>query len=382
VVLRGFICVAAACVAATVAAVDSRAAEEPPASSRFFEGGWLDISGFLDTAHGFVPLIAPITEPAVGYGAAGALIFIDRDRPGAGQRYARPNIGVIGGLATENGTRGLFGAHLGTWMDGRLRTEAGVADADVNLEFFGLGGDRAPGGAGIGYAVAARGGLAGGSYRLGDTPLWLGARYVLAETSVGPRSSVPLPGIAASDFGLRLAGVTLSLVLDMRDNFFTPTHGWHVDLSVPVFREALGGDRDFEKVELNAMRYVPVGRSLFLSMRGSVKASSEGTPFYLKPYVSLRGVQALRYQGSQAAEAEGELRWQAHPRFSLVGFAGAGIARNEFGERERDRSVAAGGAGFRYLIARKHGLHMGVDVARGPDQTVFYVVFGHAWLRP
>jgi len=30
----------------------------------------------------------------------------------------------------------------------------------------------------------------------------------------------------------------------------------------------------------------------------------------------------------------------------------------------------------------KHGLHMGTDVARGPDQIVFYVAFGNAWLRP
>jgi hypothetical protein len=44
--------------------------------------------------------------------------------------------------------------------------------------------------------------------------------------------------------------------------------------------------------------------------------------------------------------------------------------------------VAAGGAGLRYLIARKHGLHMGLDVAAGPDKPVFYVMFGNAWLRP
>jgi len=38
--------------------------------------------------------------------------------------------------------------------------------------------------------------------------------------------------------------------------------------------------------------------------------------------------------------------------------------------------------GFRYLIAREHGLHMGVDLARGPDGWAVYVVFGSAWLRP
>ena len=358
-------------------------AETPP--SRFFDpdDGWLDLSGFLDTAHGFVPLVMPITEPAVGYGALGALVFIDRHAPGHGQPHARPNIAAIGGLATENGTRGLFGLHLGTWMDGRLRTLAGIADADVNLDFFGLGGDRRPGDPGLGYSIAARGGVAGASYRLGASPLWVGLRYTLAQTSVG--MTVPpagLPGVAMPDFDLRLSALTPSVTFDTRDNFFTPTRGWYLDLSLPLFRQALGGDRNFETGNLTAMFFHPLARSFFLAARGTGKTSSEGTPFYLRPYVSLRGVQALRYQGERAAEAEAELRWQAHPRFSLLAFAGAGVARSGGTLGEREKSVAAGGAGFRYLLARKHGLHMGIDVAQGPDKPVFYVVFGNAWLRP
>ena len=381
--LRVVVCLIALCAAPALWAAAPVAG---PGASRFVDpdDGWLDISGFLDTAYGFVPLLSPITEPAVGYGALGALVFIDREAPGKGQRYTRPNIAAIGGLATENGTQGLFGLHLGTWMDGKLRTLVGVADADVNLDFFGLGGDRRPGGPGIGYAVAARGGVAGASYRFGESPLWLGLRYALAQTSVALNlPSSGLPGVSALDFDLRLAAFTPSLTLDARDNFFTPTQGWYVDLSVPVFREAFGGDRNFEKVNLTAMYFRPLGPSLYVAARGSAKASSDGTPFYLRPYVVLRGVQALRYQGERAAEVEAELRWQPHARFSVVGFGGAGIARGgTTEERDREKSVTAGGVGFRYLLARKHGLHMGVDVAVGPDRPIFYVVLGNAWLRP
>jgi hypothetical protein len=31
---------------------------------------------------------------------------------------------------------------------------------------------------------------------------------------------------------------------------------------------------------------------------------------------------------------------------------------------------------------RKHGLHMGLDVATGPDEAIWHLVFGSAWLRP
>ncbi|HSD69867.1 MAG TPA: hypothetical protein VLB07_09945, partial [Woeseiaceae bacterium] len=132
-------------------ALTSHAAEEPESTKfRDPDDGKFDVSAYLDTAYGFLPVLAPITEPAVGYGAAAALLFIDRpesDREGKG--YARPNIGMLGGLATENGTRGLFGAHIGNWKEGRLRTLVGVVDADVNLTFFGLGGDSAASGQGV-----------------------------------------------------------------------------------------------------------------------------------------------------------------------------------------------------------------------------------------
>lgn len=173
-----------------------------------------------------------------------------------------------------------------------------------------------------------------------------------------------------------------SITVDARDNFFTPTNGWYVALSVPLYREALGSDRDFQRPALTAMAYQPLASTLYFAVRGAAKSSSDGTPFYLRPYVVLRGVQAMRYQGRQAADVEVELRWQAHPRFSVVGFGGAGIARADAAVAERSKTVTTGGAGFRYLAARTYGLHMGIDVGFGPDKPIVYVVFGSAWPRP
>src|SRR5215510_8016473 len=47
-----------------------------PSKFRSDEDGWLDVSGFLDEKYGFLPMVVPITEPAVGYGAAVGLAFI------------------------------------------------------------------------------------------------------------------------------------------------------------------------------------------------------------------------------------------------------------------------------------------------------------------
>ena len=377
---------AVGCVALFFGAAPLRAADEDGAAaetSRFKDpdDGRFDVSGFLDTAYGFVPLLIPITEPAIGYGAVGALVFIHGDPPEPGEEFTRPTISTVGALRTENGTRGWFGANLGTWRDGRLRTIAALGDVDLNLEFFGLGSDRTSGG--LGYSLKGKGGVLGGNYRLADTQLWLGVRYASVDTSITLEAPLrALPDVPPSDYGLRIAALTPSLTFDRRDNFFTPTRGVYVDLSIPIFRDSYGSDRDFETANLTAMYFRPIGESLFFSVRGSAKSSSDGTPFYLRPYVALRGVQALRYQGDQSVELEAEVRWQLRPRYSVVGFAGTGEAQSSIGSREHSEGVAAGGAGFRYLIARRYGLQMGVDVAAGPDDTVFYVVFGNAWLRP
>jgi hypothetical protein len=64
----------------TTPATGAAATSKPPSKLRSPDDGWLDMSGFLDKAYGFVPLVIPITEPAVGYGAAAGLVFIDRTR--------------------------------------------------------------------------------------------------------------------------------------------------------------------------------------------------------------------------------------------------------------------------------------------------------------
>jgi len=351
-----------------------------PAPSKFKdpEDGRFDVSSFLDTAHGFMPLLVPITEPALGYGAVGAAVFISGGTLGEGER---PNIATVGALRTDNGTRGWFGAHLGTWADGRVRTTVALADVDLNLEFFGLGGDRISD-AGLAYSVKGKGGVLGGSYKIADTDLWVGMRYSAVHTTVVLDAvTSSLPGVSESDFALRLGALTPSITLDKRNNFFTPTDGWYVDLSIPVYRDSFGSDRNFETLNLTAMWFRPLGERLFLGVRGTFKDSSDDAPFFLKPYVNLRGVQALRFQGEQAAEVETEVRWRLKSRFSVIGFAGYGAARSSL-VRARESSVTSGGAGFRYLIARRYGLHLGLDVAGSVDDTAIYVIFGNAWLRP
>lgn len=120
----------------------------------------------------------------------------------------------------------------------------------------------------------------------------------------------------------------------------------------------------------------------FLGVRGQFEASFGDTPFYARPYIALRGIPSLRYQGEEVVSGEAELRWRFHPRWSVVGFGGVGVAWNDFEEFESQQEAASGGFGFRYLVARKFGLLAGLDAAWGPEDGVIYVQFENAWMRP
>ena len=168
----------------------------------------------------------------------------------------------------------------------------------------------------------------------------------------------------------------------MTGYLFTPTQGQYLDFSAGLFSKALGSDTDFQRVNLTGIQYLALNPKLTVGVLGAATLSFGDVPFYLRPFVLMRGVPAMKYQGESSAQIEAEVRWQLWQRFSLVGFAGAGSAWNEFERFEKKQNVTSGGFGFRYELARKYGMHMGLDVAHGPDGPAYYIQFGSAWMRP
>jgi outer membrane protein assembly factor BamA len=364
------------------APAQAEAKEAKPPLLRSSEDGWLDLSGFIDQAYGFLPVLMPVTEPAVGYGAGVAAMFLDKPKPEAGAGFGRPNITVLGVLATENGTRGGAVGDIRHWLGDRLQTTVGVFKASVNLDFYGVGRDDAQSSHPLRFTLEPLGGLARAKLRLGNSRTWAGLSYFTAAIDVSYTAPEQWPTDRGFEKTSRVGALVPSLSFDSRDNIFTPTKGTYADLQCGVFRQALGGSNDFERDSGVVIQYVRLGPTVTIGLRGDAVATWGDTPFYMLPYVSLRGAPAMRYQGNQVASVETEARWQCWRRFSLVGFAGTGSAwRSTFREDTRE-SVRTGGAGFRYELARKYGVHAGVDVANGPDGYAVYVQVGSAWARP
>ena len=116
-----------------------------------------------------------------------------------------------------------------------------------------------------------------------------------------------------------------------------------------------------------------------MGWRAKGAATDGDTPFWALPFVWMRGIPAMRYQGDSVAQIETEARWDFKGPWSLVGFLGYGQTWSDRLIFDTDDQILAGGAGIRVNIAPKLKFRTGIDIARGPEEWAIYLQFGHAW---
>jgi hypothetical protein len=345
--------------------------------------GQLDVSHYLEHPRAFLPIPVIVTEPAVGYGGGLVGMFV-RPREAAGREgWSRPDLSAAGGLATENGTWMAFGADSSRWLDGRLHTTAGAGTGKINLDFYGAGLGLPNLNQAFRYSLVFTGAVAQADWQLAPRSPWsFGLRYVYVDVTPELRDQPAFPGLVDRT-AVTVSAPTAILEYDSRDNLFTPTRGLYSETSYLLSRTALGASTDFERFHQIVLAWEPLPREITLGARADYSWASNSTPFFLRPYIQLRGVPATRYQGDQVASLEVEARWQFSGRWSVVPFAGVGATRLDHSlSSSSGQSVGSGGVGFRYELARKFGLHAGLDLAHSPGTTAVYIQIGNAWFRP
>ncbi len=336
--------------------------------------GQLDASEYLISKSGILPVPIIITEPAIGYGGGLALAYfhprdeqtLDESRQetvkGAPIR-SPPSITFVVGAATENGTWIAGGGHFGSWLEDRLRYTGAGAYANVDITFFRENVE-------LEYNIPGFLILQQLEVRLWDSDFFVGANYLYTDVDA-TRESGP-GGILPDSLESAIGGIGLITHYDGRDNVFTPNTGQEIRLEADFYSPSLGSSDEWQMLQYIAHSFHQVHPRVNLSIRFDGNLTWGDTPFYALPYVDLRGIPAMRYQGQYAGEGEIDLRVRVWKRWSLVGFVGLGWIAGEVTSSSDNGPFVAGGGGIRYLLARKLGLQTGIDVARGPEDTTFY----------
>jgi len=354
------------------------------------EDGKFDVSAFLSTKYGFMPMPIIITEPAVGYGAGLNVMFLHDSIASSMERKSPPSISGVVAAGTENGTR--FGAayHLGFWKEDTIRTTTAVGAMDVNMNFYLRD---------LGLDMNLKGYMAYQElmYRIGTSDFFLGGNYLYVDLE-SKRNDGRLP-ILDRFFEREFKMGALSAVVqyDTRDNIFTPSEGLFAKANLRRVDESFGGNENFWRYGAKAFYFHPVLDKVIFGLRieGEAVDASDGDdiPFVAYPSINMRGIQAMRYQGENILLGEMQLRWEFIERWNLVLFGGSGKVfgeenRYEFGTGVVKEDVSfkdapshwAAGVGFRYELARKFGLWGGLDFATNEENDfAFYITVGSAW---
>ncbi|WCT09985.1 BamA/TamA family outer membrane protein [Mucilaginibacter jinjuensis] len=347
-----------------------------------------DLSNYMIYAGGFVLVPVPITEPALG-GIGGALVpvFLKQRAPlidtvNGKVRIRRINPDITGALAmyTANNSwmAGLFRG--GTFAKPNITYRAMAAYGSLNLSFyhtFPVIGEKefkfnfkvVP----I-YLQALK--------QFGNNNRWsAGIQYLFLDAKISSKGDNMPDFVTSKELNSIISQVGGVFQYDSRDNIFTPNKGVRLQADFFWSNSILGSDYNSWQIDYSAIGYTPIFKKLIGGLRIEGQQSLGSPPFYTLPFVNLRGVPSGRYQGKATLQSEVETRWDFYKRWSAVFYGGTGVAYDKWSDMFANDLVYSYGTGFRYLIARKFGLRMGADVARGPEKWAYYIVFGSSWLR-
>lgn len=354
-------------IAATCVADDEVQESESP------KGSWL-----------VVPIV--ITEPAIGEGLGAGIVYFHagkaEEQPrvtsakkiGQTAKHSKPPPTATGlfGARTSNGTTAFGIGHSRSFSDDHYRATGVIADAQVKASYY--IGD-------IPFEFNIDGGAVFASFkrRLGESN-WLGGistSIVDASVDFGSNTSEP-DGPGIPNFSFSDVGFALTAAHDTRDDTMMPSDGHLYDLSAWTYSESIGGDFDYWTARMKANWFHHIGKNVVLGLRLEAGVAGGDVPFYAEPYVPLRGIPVLRYQGEWAGVAETEVRYQFANRWAVLAFAGRGFV-DDVDSVTSGETIKAYGVGARWLAVKKQNVWIGIDFARGPDKDHWYLQMTHPW---
>lgn len=342
-----------------------------------------------------IPIPVVITEPAIGQGLGFAIGYFHPDR--ASDAYAPKKIENTGtvrdvsvarnppptvtgafGAVTNNGTWVGGVGHMNSWRNDSIRYLGAAAYANVVTDIYVF---DSP------FEFELEGAIVYQDlkFRLGESNWFLGAALLYLDGTTAFQIDPPEPidpnpfpnGFLATEFSD--VGLTARIMYESRDDSMMPSTGQLMDLSVDQNSEALGGDYDYTTLNFKFLSFHRMASRFVLGLRAEYSMVDGDPPFYGVPWITLRGIPALRYQGKQVVVAEVEGRFDFNENWAAVAFYGKGWVDSRLPGFETTQDIRSHGFGGRWRALKAQNVWVGLDLAKGPEESVVYVQVGHPW---
>ncbi len=320
----------------------------------------------------------PFVNPTIGagLGVVGMYLFP------AGGPGAPPSKAALGGMASQNGSWGVFlGGKLHLDED-RCRVGLGLGHLDLRYDYYGIGETQNQ----SGYHVPLRQRL---DFAMGESlwrlaPNWfVGPQVGLVRSRTTIEQDLPA-ALPQPELNAVSASLGVHLQYDTRNDTIYPTAGLLVDAQVKDNVLIDGGDGTYLTGKIATNVYRLVAERQVVAGRFFATWAGDDAPFYALPSIGrgsdLRGYVDGRYRDHLMVAVQGEWRWMITGRFGVVGFAGAAQVAPSPGELGGDRDVLPSlGAGLRWRLSKAFPMSLRLDVAWGKDDGMFYVSMGEAF---
>ena len=288
--------------------------------SFFTEEGDFDASEYMSQAYGFLPVPIIITEPAVGYGGGFTLVYLHDTLMGTKSSSGRripPSISGVVALGTENGTQGFGGFHIGYWLEDTLRTATYIGKPNVFIDLY--AGNQA-------VQLHVDGFLFYQSVkkRILESDFFLGLSYMYVKSDIN--LDFDLKPLITED---TIASVSLIAEYDSRDNQLSPTSGMFLSGRAQIYDDKVGGDYNFINYKMTNLFYNQLNETMnvdFSLVGETVTANRREISPYLYPFISMRGLPMMKYQGGSVLTLQTEFSYNFTSRWEGTLFGGVGRA--------------------------------------------------------
>ena len=329
----------------------------------------------------FVVAPLPSRSPLLGWSIGLPIMYIYK--PSGSDEKDRPWVSGGAGFYTESESYGAGLFHKMSTGGDKWRLMGSAFAARLQYDYFGIGSN------GDGFQIPIDQRLKIVVVEALRQSWWdnffVGLRYAYSQTKVETTFGEGLlpgdrdPITIGRDY--TLSSIIPRAVYDTRENEFYPTQGWLIEGQIGLGMKELGSDTDYEKLEVYINDYRSLTKKGVLATRIATKYIGGDAPFFLYPAfgagADLRGYNTGTYRDRFLFSAQTEYRYRITPRNGIVGFIGIGTVADEFGKW--GDSLPSVGAGYRFVLAPKNNVSLRVDIARGKDDSEFYVGIGEAF---
>jgi outer membrane protein assembly factor BamA len=327
----------------------------------------------------WLPVPIPVSNPTIGSGLQAAILYL---HPQTSEDSEVPNAtSGIAGMYTDSDSWLLGGFHDGNWNEDQLRYRLAVGTGEFNLDYFGLDDQSLLKNNPIPYSITSDLLFAQLLHRLPYTKDWyFGLRYVYSDSKLtfNILDGVELPP-NANENNLTTSSLGLLSNYDSRDNNYYPTGGNYFEMALSRDSDSWGSDFEFDKFSSFYRYYFSLSDKDIVAIQARYDIVSGNAPFYLLPFLQMRGFAAGKYQNDVALSGHLEWRHKFLPRWGIIAFYEIGSVSNTVSDIFKSQTIDSFGVGIRWQVTADKKLNLGIDFAKSDFDSAVYVKVGESY---